>query len=103
MLWERCTLLKVVDGDTIDVVIDVGFYHFTQQRLRFRGVNTPERGQPGYAEARDYVQKRMTEEPWFLITHKADKYGRFLCDVKFTSGTLNDELIANGLAVPYNP
>ena len=48
----RARLLRVVDGDTIDVELDHGFERMrSTRRLRLLGVDTPERGQQGYHEA----------------------------------------------------
>jgi micrococcal nuclease len=51
--YYNCTLLKVIDGDTIDVDIDLGFgVTLSNQRLRLYGINTPE------TRTRDLEEKR---------------------------------------------
>ena len=42
MYEYKCELIKVVDGDTIDVLIDVGFSTFRKERVRLYGINAPE-------------------------------------------------------------
>ena len=42
MYEYKCELIKVVDGDTIDVLIDVGFSTYRKERVRLYGINTPE-------------------------------------------------------------
>jgi len=44
----------VVDGDTVDALVDLGFKIQTIQRLRLARVNTPERSQPAYTEAKEF-------------------------------------------------
>ena len=42
MYEYRAKLVRVVDGDTVDALIDCGFSLFTRQRIRLLGINTPE-------------------------------------------------------------
>jgi micrococcal nuclease len=83
----------VVDGDTIDVE-SVG-------RIRFVGVNTPERGEKGYQEAKDFVKSMCSGKTVFLdIDDKKhyDKYGRVLAVVYVDNVNLNAELLKRGYA-----
>lgn len=103
---------RVVDGDTVDLTLgeDIGFYITTIVNVRFRllGIDTPERGQPGYAEAGEYVRSWLAANAGKArcSTHKADSFGRWLAYVYITrdDGTvssLNDDLVAAGHAVVY--
>ena len=89
----------VVDGDTIDVD-GVG-------RIRFVGVNTPERGQAGYGEAKDFVKSYCLGKVVYLDIDDAkhyDKYGRVLAVVYADDVNLNAELLKKGYAeVMYIP
>lgn len=89
----------VVDGDTIDVK-GVG-------RIRFVGVNTPERGQAGYQEAEDFVGKMCLGKTVGLNIDDAkhyDKYGRALAVVYSGNINVNAELLKRGYAeVMYIP
>ena len=89
----------VIDGDTIDVQ-GVG-------RIRFVGVNAPERGQPGYQEAKDFVTSLCLGKTVYLdIDDKKhyDKYGRVLAVVYAGNTNVNAELLKRGLAkVMYIP
>ena len=53
MYEYRAKLIKCVDGDTADFLVDLGFKVFKEIRTRFLGVDTPERGQADYYVARD--------------------------------------------------
>jgi len=90
---------KVVDGDTIDVE-GVG-------RVRFVGVNTPERGQSGYQTAKDYVTSICLGKTVGLDIDNAknkDKYDRTLAVVYVNGVNLNQELLKKGYAeVMYIP
>lgn len=90
---------RVIDGDTIDVD-GVG-------RIRFVGVNTPEKGQPGYQEAKDFVRAMCFGKIVYLdIDDKKqhDKYGRSLAVVYVNDINLNSELLKRGYAeIMYIP
>lgn len=103
---------RVVDGDTVDLTLgkDIGFYVTTIVNVRFRllDVDTPERGQPGYTEATEYVRSWLQANAGRArcSSHKADSFGRWLAYIYVTrdDGTvlsLNDDLIAAGHAVRY--
>ncbi len=93
-----CT--KVVDGDTI-WVRGVG-------KIRFVGVNTPEKGEIGYQEAKDYVRDKCLGKPVGLDIDNAkhyDRYNRTLAVVYLQDGTnLNQALLHENLAeIMYIP
>ncbi|WP_414470606.1 thermonuclease family protein [Methanobacterium sp. ACI-7] len=89
----------VVDGDTIDVE-GVG-------RIRFVGVNTPERNQPGYNEAKNYVKTLCLSKKVYLDidnVKSSDRYGRVLAVVYVNDINLNSDLLKKGYAeVMYIP
>lgn len=102
--------IHVVDGDTLDVLIDRGFRETREDRIRLYGVNTPERGQPGYTEATValramlFVNEALTPRPLICRTIlPKDKYGRWLAAVQVVGGIadVSTELIRLGLGVEY--
>lgn len=78
--FYQAKVLSVVDGDTIDVELDLGFNTFTKQRLRLLGFNTPERGQPGFELATTYLKNHLANHQNSLLvnTTKRDSFGRWL-------------------------
>lgn len=103
-------VVKIVDGDTVDVVIDLGFDITRKERVRFNGIDTPEiltkdEVEKRYGlEAKAYVQKWFAEQGEILIrTFKDDKYGRTLGDF-YGQGekTLNALLVEQGFAWVYD-
>jgi endonuclease YncB( thermonuclease family) len=58
--YYRASLLRVVDGDTIDVDLDLGFNLRARHRLRLLDVDTPERGQPDFLDALTFVHGRLS-------------------------------------------
>ncbi|ANQ81918.1 nuclease [Staphylococcus pseudintermedius] len=75
--------VNVVDGDTIDVQLDYGFKTYADKRLRLLDVDTPERGQPLYAEAKQFVIEKVFEMDIYVQTYKSDNFGRYLAKVFF--------------------
>ena len=116
MFEYQARLLRVVDGDTVDVEVDLGFYLKQEMRLRLNKVDTPEirgRERPEGLLAKAFVEERLSTAGIIGIrTYKIEKYGRFLADVYYgpahlarelvlTQGTLlNRELLEQGLADP---
>jgi micrococcal nuclease len=101
----KAKVIRVVDGDTVWLEVDLGFRMKTINDFRLYGVDTPERGQPGWAEATDFVKKLAPAGTEVLITtyKDPDKYGRWLAeiDVQGQYQTLNMQLVTNGLAEAY--
>lgn len=107
----RASLDRVVDGDTIDLTLDVGMHARRIERIRLLGVNAPEsRGESreaGLASKAFVVQWFVDagSDPWPLIiqTTKSDVFGRYLGAVWRVSdgASLNDDLLTSGNAVPF--
>ena len=103
MYEYQATVTNVVDGDTIEVAIDLGFHVTIHERVRIYGVDTPERGQPGWAEATAFTTALVTGKTLTANTVKGvDKYGRFLAVLHTVDGLeVAAAIIAAGLGVPY--
>ena len=109
---------RVVDGDTIDVTIDLGFDLFKKERVRVAGVDTPEK------RTRDLEEKELGIEATNWLKEKLDgaisgdddlvirtelvggvgKYGRLLgwLYVGDSGTSLNEQMIAEGYAWSYD-
>ena len=104
---------NVVDGDTIDVVIDLGFNVLFEQRVRLAGIDTPESRTSDKAEkvlgleAKEYLKKQLKDAKSIVIrTEKMDsseKYGRILgwLYVNGESESINNRMINDGYAWGY--
>lgn len=106
------TVTNVVDGDTVDVLIDpiaadVGFGFIAKislppKRFRLADINCPERstGAPGKA-ATDYTRARLLGREVTVHSAKTDQYERWIGRVIVDGADISKELVAKGLAVPY--
>lgn len=104
---------NVVDGDTIDVVIDLGFDILFASRVRLAGIDTPESRTTDKAEkalgleAKDYLKKQLKDAKSVVIrTEKMDsseKYGRILgwLYINGESDSVNNKMINDGYAWGY--
>ncbi|VAW13042.1 hypothetical protein MNBD_BACTEROID05-680, partial [hydrothermal vent metagenome] len=92
-------LERVVDGDTLIVLIQLKNGSFIRQRLRLYRINTPELNTPKGEEAKQFVIKELKNCSFLIVkTYKMDKFGRFEADVFYKSEKNSPEAVAqNGL------
>jgi len=104
----NCTLDRVVDGDTVDVNLDLGFsVILAKQRVRLAGIDTPESRTRDKAEkvlglqAKELL-KSLCEDGFVVESLGKGKYGRILGVLYDSEGnSLNQKIIDAGLAVEY--
>lgn len=114
MYEYRAQLIRVVDGDTLDLEVDLGFGIAKADRFRLAGINAPEvrgadkaRGELATMCLRDLLENAA--DGWVTVRttkDKREKYGRYLAQVLVTGrdGTVTDvgaALVTEGLAAPY--
>jgi len=102
---------RIVDGDTIDIVIDLGFSLTKKERVRLAGIDTPEcrtrdldEKQMGL-EAKAFLTRRLADgEPSGLKvqTKKDGKYGRMLGTIFVGRQNINEEMVDRGFAWKYD-
>lgn len=102
MYEYKATVENVVDGDTVDVTVDLGFKIQTKQRVRLARIDTPERAQANYQIAKDFVKNAVLGKSVIIKTDKVSKWGYYLAEVMFDGKNLNDELFNAGLAKYYD-
>ncbi len=113
LYWYRARCLRVVDGDTIDVLTDLGFRVGWEQRVRLHGIDTYELNDRDAAkralavQGKETVAAKVAGKDVILNTSKdrQEKYGRWLAVVYYRTDDgawhdLNGELLAAGLAIP---
>ena len=104
---------NVVDGDTIDVVIDLGFDILFSSRVRLAGIDTPESRTTDKIEkalgleAKEYLKKQLKDAKSVVIRtekmNSSEKYGRILgwIYVNGESESINNKMINDGYAWGY--
>jgi micrococcal nuclease len=110
MYEYNCKIVRVVDGDTVDVDIDLGFDTWKcGERIRLYGIDTPEcRTRNATEKAAGFLAKAFVEDVlhvggiYKLTTRDKGKYGRYLGTIKIDGDlTINAALVSENLAVPY--
>ena len=113
MYEYRCSLVKIIDGDTIDVNLDLGFdVVLKKQRIRLYGINTPESRtrdleQKKYGlAAKERLRELLEEAESIMVKTEIDgkargKYGRILGTIYAGKINVNDLLVSEGHAVTY--
>ena len=101
---------RVIDGDTIDVAIDLGFHITLNQRIRLKDIDAAETRTKDLEEkkkgieARLWLEKELAREgEWIIETTKEDKYGRILGTLYLIGDpvTVNERMLNEGIAKPY--
>ena len=112
-------IVKVLDGDTIDVEIDLGFDLYKRERVRVAGVDTPEKRTRDLEEkelgidATNWLKKKLEDTiagDGDELTIRTElkggvgKYGRLLgwLYINDEAGSLNEQMITEGYAWPYD-
>ena len=114
----RAKLDRVVDGDTVDALIDVGFDIWFKKRIRFMGLDTWEsrtrdleekkKGLAAKARTKELLEKVSSKSGYFrLKSHGLGKYGRvlgeiFIMDKDGKQWSVNETLITEGHAYVYD-
>jgi len=105
----QAKLLRVVDGDTIDATIDLGFDVWVKKRVRLYGIDAPE------SRTRDLEEKKRGLEAkeklidlleacngeFVIKSHGVGKYGRCLGVIIVDGENINESLIKEGYAKEY--
>lgn len=101
---RQVEVTRVVDGDTFDAIVDLGYGVRTHKRFRLLECDTPELGQPLHDEATKFATDMIMGKKVFVQSMKPDVYGRYLAYVYIDEqgDTLNKQLVDKGLAHVYN-
>ena len=111
MYEYSCKVERVVDGDTVDVVLDLGFDILFKSRVRLYGIDTPEsrtrdldekaRGKMAGAYLKEAVDNGTKVVIETKLKDSRGKYGRVLGNVVVDGVNINEAMIENSLAVAY--
>jgi len=116
MYEYRCKVVKIIDGDTVDVDIDLGFgVWLKKERIRMFGIDTPESRTRDLEEkkygnaAKEFITGMLDDEGGIVLKTRKDKegkYGRILGELwrttDFADKSINDYMIEKHHAVAYH-
>ena len=101
---------RIIDGDTVDVEISLGFGITLSQRVRLKGIDAAETKTKDLKEkeeglaAKEWLEKELSKPgEWIIETTKDDKYGRILGTLYLVGEpvTVNERMVNDGIAKPY--
>lgn len=105
----KAKIIDVYDGDTVTAMVDLGFLHFQEMKLRLYGIDTPElRGEEREQGiiVRDILREMVLGKEVTIRSYKdrQGKYGRYLANIILEDGLeVNQWLVDNGHAKEYYP
>jgi micrococcal nuclease len=111
MYRYKVSVTRVVDGDTVDVDIDLGFgMTYKKQRVRMKGIDTPESRTRDLEEkkfglaSKEFLKEQLKDQEIELVSHDKGKFGRILGELFVGSSaySINRIMIDNHHAVPYD-
>ena len=109
------TLLRVIDGDTLLLQVDLGFFIKHDVKIRLMNIDTPPIDTDLGKKSFDFVKQELEGSNLLIEVHKKEKYGRYLAYIYYHKEykdfehlirygkLINDELIKQGLANIYKP
>ena len=104
-------IVKVVDGDTIDIVIDLGFNLSKKERVRLAGIDSPESRTKDLEEkelgleSKEFLKRRLEDgkaSGLRVKTEKDGKYGRMLGWIYVGQENINTDMVDRGYAWFYS-
>lgn len=112
---RKAKIINVVDGDTVDAIVDLGYYINITVRFRFLNIDTPEirsKDNKKALEAKQYVIDKLLNKEVYIQSFKSDSFGRWLCYIWYNENdecinlndeciNLNDSLVILGYAKVY--
>ena len=109
MYEYNAKLDRVIDGDTVDAMIDLGFDTWVHKRIRLEGIDAPETRTRDLSEKEQgYITKdrlvsllEAADGEFVVVSHGVGKYGRCLGTIMVGEQNINELLIKEGLAEVY--
>ena len=106
MFEYKRAIKNIIDGDTLEASVDLGFHTYSRQRFRLVNYSAPE--VHGQEKAFGIIAKSKLEELLPLESEvifsstKTEKFGRWLADVTYQGRSLSDLLVELGYGLPWN-
>lgn len=95
---------NVVDGDTVDVDVDLGFNVFTKVRIRLANINAPEMKSSDTLEremaelSKKFLSSKVLNRDIVLDSTGKDKYGRWIGNISVDGAIVNEQMVKEGYA-----
>lgn len=102
MYEYKCVIERVVDGDTVDIMIDLGFNIYRKERIRLARIDAPElRTKEGKA-VKKHLKSKIEGFEALVRTRNKDRYGRYIGEIIMSEDimleSVSDYLVKEGMA-----
>lgn len=101
MYQYQALVTNIVDGDTIDCMVDLGFDVHIKVRFRLAGINAPERFTEDGIASKAAIYTKIMGKTVVVESHAKEKYGRWLGTIMLDGENVNQWMVDNNLAIPY--
>ena len=109
MYEYNAKLIRVIDGDTVDAMIDLGFSVWVEKRIRLHGIDAPETRTRDLEEKKRGIETKeklqelleANRNVFIVRSHGVGKYGRCLGTLLIDGVNLNEKLLSEGYAKEY--
>lgn len=106
MYEYTASVIRVIDGDTVDVSIDLGFSVTIKQRVRLLGINAPEKNTSEGLAASQFLTNVLLSGSQVTLRSRrpqaGDKYGRYLASIDYMGADISQRMITQGYAVAWD-
>jgi micrococcal nuclease len=110
---RRATVVEVTDGDTVVLMIDDGRDNYSREKMRLKGINTPEMDTENGKKAKAFLQSKLPKgsQVWIeTVKDRREKYGRYLVCLYLSvealelgeNYSINYDLYSQGIADAYD-
>ena len=104
-VYRHVEVVRVIDGDTVRLDVDMGNSIFWTTNFRLNGIDTPDDDKTKKNEATQRMIELITNGVSRIETFKPDKFGRWLADIYIAVDggemLVNQMMITEGFAIPY--
>jgi micrococcal nuclease len=101
MYEYKAQVTRVIDGDTCECLVWLGFDTFKKIKVRLAEINAPEKNTPEGKLAKSWLQQKIENKCITLLSKKYDKYGRSLGVILLDNTNINQLLVEEKLAEKY--
>jgi endonuclease YncB( thermonuclease family) len=104
MYQYKAKVIRIVDGDTLHLEVELGFDVTRKDSFRLYGIDAPELNTDAGKAAKVWLAEALTQGVLIITTHKDDreKYGRYLATLWIDQKNVNEAMVAAGHAVAYS-
>jgi micrococcal nuclease len=101
----QAKILRIVDGDTVDLQVDLGFKVSIDIRVRLTEINAPELSTPEGVKSKEWLERKIEPNQSVIVStfkNPGDPYGRWLGKITTEQfGDLSSYILKEGYAVPF--